>query len=381
MTDPNVTVIVVDPVSHAFYALGEAKKPREYPLHSSEVLSQALVQASGLTGFADASEVKLIRHTPTRDVEVIVNYDLIRTENDLSADISVNPDDTISAPYHDSGNLQWSIRGDVAASYNGRRRPLYVDPGFSIARGTQLFDDNTTPAPTHANSDFIMNILVGAQINFFNSACEGHFEYETTRLRMNDTFLTTSSTSLLFSFESMANANPSLNAQAALALLLWRNGLCMIEAPPLVGIGLDQFKSQIGYYNSAFYSVFNRNYIAHNTYIYVAAEEGLPLLAVFLMMIWLSLRACRFAERSAVNEPIAAFASAIQVGLLAFLIARAFLSAQLVKPLWVFVPLSQNVREIARALALFAREPKSRGAAARPEPTALRRTPPARRAN
>jgi polysaccharide export outer membrane protein len=95
---PNVTVRVAEPRSRVFYALGEVHKPGMFPLHSDEVLSQALAEAGGLTDFADASAVKILRHTPSSDVEIIVNYNRIASGKDLGADTMLEPGDTISVP-------------------------------------------------------------------------------------------------------------------------------------------------------------------------------------------------------------------------------------------------------------------------------------------
>jgi O-antigen ligase len=127
---------------------------------------------------------------------------------------------------------------------------------------------------------------------------------------------------------------------------LWRGGLRMIETHPVFGIGLDQFKSQVGYYNAALYKVSNRNYIAHNTYIHIAAEEGIPILCLFLCMLWLAQKNYRVVRKSGSSSGFAEISVAMRLGLIAYMIAAFFLSAQLEKTLWVFLPLSQNLREI-----------------------------------
>jgi O-antigen ligase len=127
---------------------------------------------------------------------------------------------------------------------------------------------------------------------------------------------------------------------------LWRGGLRMIEAYPVFGIGLDQFKDQVAYYNSALWDVSNRTYIAHNTYIHIAAEEGLPVLGLFLAVLWLALKNFAFAQRCGSSSGLDEVALAMKFGLIAYLVAACFLSAQLEKTLWVFVALSQSLREI-----------------------------------
>ena len=94
----SATVRVTDPASHVFYVLGEVNKPGVYKLHSSEVLSQALAEAGGLGQFADASKVRILRHKENETVVFTVNYNVVRSGGDVSADVPVEPGDTVSVP-------------------------------------------------------------------------------------------------------------------------------------------------------------------------------------------------------------------------------------------------------------------------------------------
>jgi polysaccharide biosynthesis/export protein len=96
--EPNVTVRLVDPRSHVFYALGQVRKPGVFPLRADEVLSQALAQSGGFTDFADPSEIKILRHTPTSDIEITVNYNRIASGKSMAADVTLQPGDTITVP-------------------------------------------------------------------------------------------------------------------------------------------------------------------------------------------------------------------------------------------------------------------------------------------
>jgi polysaccharide biosynthesis/export protein len=96
--EPNVTVRLIDPRSHVFYALGQVRKPGVFPLRADEVLSQALAQSGGFTDFADPSEIKILRHTPTSDVEITVNYNRIASGKNMGADIPLQSGDTITVP-------------------------------------------------------------------------------------------------------------------------------------------------------------------------------------------------------------------------------------------------------------------------------------------
>ncbi|HEY9156543.1 polysaccharide biosynthesis/export family protein [Candidatus Binatus sp.] len=94
----NVTVRVSDPASHVFYVLGQVTKPGVYKLHSGEVLSQALAEAGGLGEFADAGKIRILRRKENETVVLTVNYNVVRSGGDLSADVPVEPGDTVSVP-------------------------------------------------------------------------------------------------------------------------------------------------------------------------------------------------------------------------------------------------------------------------------------------
>jgi len=96
--DANATVRVTDPASHVFYVLGEVNKPGVFKLHSGEVLSQALAEAGGLGQFADAGKIRILRHKDNETVVITVNYYVVRSGGDVSADVPVEPGDTVQVP-------------------------------------------------------------------------------------------------------------------------------------------------------------------------------------------------------------------------------------------------------------------------------------------
>ena len=78
--------------------IGEVNKPGAYKLHSGEVLSQALAEAGGFGEFADPSKIRILRHKETETVVLTVNYNVVRSGGDVSADVPVEPGDTVSVP-------------------------------------------------------------------------------------------------------------------------------------------------------------------------------------------------------------------------------------------------------------------------------------------
>lgn len=130
---------------------------------------------------------------------------------------------------------------------------------------------------------------------------------------------------------------------------LVKGGLKMIKTHPIFGVGLDQFKPLVGHYNPNLYSVIREDYIAHNTYVQVAAEGGVPTLLLFLALIRTAFVNCRRAARySSTSSPrIAHLALAMRLGLLAYMVAACFLTAEFEKPFWFMIFLSPNLCDAA----------------------------------
>lgn len=129
-------------------------------------------------------------------------------------------------------------------------------------------------------------------------------------------------------------------------LVVWHAGLRMIEQHPLRGIGLGNFKPMVLNYETDGPKV---QTLAHNTYISVAAELGLPGLAIFagiLVSAWLA--AGRARKLAANKHPLVWLcAQGLQAGLLGCAVAIFFLSADNQKLVWLMIFLTPVVEEIA----------------------------------
>ncbi len=152
-------------------------------------------------------------------------------------------------------------------------------------------------------------------------------------------------------FESVRFSGRAVNgdetaAQARLELIA--AGLAMVERHPLFGVGLDRFKAEAPKYDPRLRELGTR-YIAHNTYLQVAAETGLPGLILFVALMAVGFGNCRAAERQANDPALAGFAAAIRLALLAYAVAGFFLTAEFVVWFWLLMFLSCNLRESAAA--------------------------------
>jgi O-antigen ligase len=84
----------------------------------------------------------------------------------------------------------------------------------------------------------------------------------------------------------------NLDKSAETRLVIWRGGLEMVRDHPFVGVGLGQFASNI-----TAYAELPRNRDAHNAYLIIAAEIGIPGLLLFLIAVaslfWVTRRVYR----------------------------------------------------------------------------------------
>jgi polysaccharide biosynthesis/export protein len=95
---PNVTVRVADARSQTVYVAGEVQKPGALRLRPGEVLSQALAEAGGFTAFADLSQIRITRRSPTQTEQISVNYNLVQSGRDLSGDVPLVAGDVVHVP-------------------------------------------------------------------------------------------------------------------------------------------------------------------------------------------------------------------------------------------------------------------------------------------
>jgi putative inorganic carbon (hco3(-)) transporter len=138
----------------------------------------------------------------------------------------------------------------------------------------------------------------------------------------------------------------------------WKAGLRMIAQHPIVGVGLGQFENVVTSYEDPSEKLVHS--LAHNTYIEIAAELGIPGLLAYLALLISSFRVLtRFAKsRSGQQDPLL---REVSIGLQAAFVAAAvcafFVSAWWFRFFWfvLFLPacLPAVKRSLARRTALL----------------------------
>ena len=139
----------------------------------------------------------------------------------------------------------------------------------------------------------------------------------------------------------------------------WKAGLHMIEAHPIAGVGLGNFKPLMPSYMSLPPgTVADVDTLAHNMFIEVAAELGLPALLIFLAIFWFTYRTLSKLRRStSTHYLIRETASALQAGLVGFAVAGSFVSAEYQKTSWMGLALMFCLMPLARSMKHARRVP------------------------
>ena len=118
--------------------------------------------------------------------------------------------------------------------------------------------------------------------------------------------------------------------------ILWDAGLNMISEHPLRGIGAGNFKHLVKRFTTE-----DIEFIAHNTYVELGAELGLPGLLLFLAVLFATFRTLRQVQRDPSSSLLVRQASlGLEAGLLTTAVALFFVSAYYQKLLWLFIFLS-----------------------------------------
>ncbi len=96
MTNPVVTVIVVEATAATAYVMGEVYRPGSVNLQAPLTVLQALALAGGLKDFADAKNIRILRKTSTGVNAIAFNYkDAVKSSR---APIYLRPGDTVVVP-------------------------------------------------------------------------------------------------------------------------------------------------------------------------------------------------------------------------------------------------------------------------------------------
>jgi polysaccharide export outer membrane protein len=98
ISNPVVTVTIVDPQSQKFYILGEVKNTSEYPIVKNLTVMQAFAIAGGFTEWAEKDEIVLVRYEDGKRKVYRIDYKAMAKGKNLEQDLFLKADDTIIVP-------------------------------------------------------------------------------------------------------------------------------------------------------------------------------------------------------------------------------------------------------------------------------------------
>jgi polysaccharide export outer membrane protein len=98
LTEPNVTVIVRTINSRKVFITGEVTKPGAYQLSGPQTVMQLIAMAGGLTEYADANAITVMRTENGRQRSFPFRYKDVAKGKALAQNIQLLPGDTVVVP-------------------------------------------------------------------------------------------------------------------------------------------------------------------------------------------------------------------------------------------------------------------------------------------
>ena len=95
ISNPDVTVVVINAVSKRIFVLGEVMRSGPVPMHTELRVLDAISIAGGFSVFADRGDIRVIRSTSGVEQEYRFDYDAYLTGRAPGTNIVLQPGDTI----------------------------------------------------------------------------------------------------------------------------------------------------------------------------------------------------------------------------------------------------------------------------------------------
>lgn len=98
ISSPAVTVLVKEVLGNKVYVIGQVNNPGEFVVNPRVDVMQALSMAGGLTAFASANDVKILRRKGRQQVALSFRYNEVLKGRDLSQNIMLQSGDIVVVP-------------------------------------------------------------------------------------------------------------------------------------------------------------------------------------------------------------------------------------------------------------------------------------------
>jgi polysaccharide export outer membrane protein len=98
ISNPVVTVSVANVNGNRIYVIGKVKQPGEYVVERFVDVMQALSLAGGLTPFASADDIRILRRTPKGQTAIAFEYSDVSDGEKLQTNIILHSGDIVVVP-------------------------------------------------------------------------------------------------------------------------------------------------------------------------------------------------------------------------------------------------------------------------------------------
>ena len=98
ISDPVVSVAILKVGSQRVYVIGRVTRPGDFPVGRYIDVLQALSMAGGLTPFADANEIRVMRREGDKQVVLPFEYNRVVRGQKLEQNIQLKPGDVVVVP-------------------------------------------------------------------------------------------------------------------------------------------------------------------------------------------------------------------------------------------------------------------------------------------
>lgn len=98
ISEPAVSVMLVQSKSWRYYIIGQIKQPGEFPIDFPITVLQAIAKSGGFLEWAKTDRISIIRHEGGKESIVPFNYEALVNGRNLQQNALVKPGDTIIIP-------------------------------------------------------------------------------------------------------------------------------------------------------------------------------------------------------------------------------------------------------------------------------------------
>jgi O-antigen ligase len=137
-------------------------------------------------------------------------------------------------------------------------------------------------------------------------------------------------------------------------LHFWKVAVAMANDHPFLGVGHRGFEASYNRYDSSD-GLFGRDRAVHSSWFGILSEVGYPGMALFVLIIFSSLMACRkvrlAARRGEIPDTFGRYAIGFEASLASFVVGGTFVSFHYSEMLWHFFALTMALERVAMVAA------------------------------